>query len=172
MSDGTPLPNRTEETPVSGRDYPDDDPEGRRWSEIWRVAVEELNANTLVSDTGSNRTSYNPEDGTLFVPTDGGDWFLGTGAGWQNLGPVGNIGDHVTDTTNPHSVTNDQVGSPSDAEFSSHTGDTSNPHSVTAAQLDAITDGDGTDRQIWVIAAGASDPAGAAPEDIIFERES
>jgi len=35
-----------------------------------------------------------------------------------------------------------------------------------------ITAGDGTERQIWVIANGASDPAGAGPEDIIFEEEA
>jgi len=35
-----------------------------------------------------------------------------------------------------------------------------------------VSDGDGTERQIWVIANGASDPAEAAPEDIIFEEES
>jgi len=35
-----------------------------------------------------------------------------------------------------------------------------------------VSDGDGTERQIWVIANGASDPAGAAADDIIFEEES
>jgi len=35
-----------------------------------------------------------------------------------------------------------------------------------------VSDGDGTERQIWVIANGASDPAGADPEDIIFEEEA
>lgn len=34
-----------------------------------------------------------------------------------------------------------------------------------------ITDGDGVDREIWVVAAGGSDPAGADPEDIIFEEQ-
>jgi hypothetical protein len=34
-----------------------------------------------------------------------------------------------------------------------------------------VTDGDGTKREIWVIANGASDPAGADPEDIIFEEQ-
>lgn len=36
----------------------------------------------------------------------------------------------------------------------------------------AITDGDGIDRQIWVIPAGGTAPAGASAEDIIFEREA
>jgi len=35
-----------------------------------------------------------------------------------------------------------------------------------------LSDGDGTERQVWVIANGASDPAGADPEDIIFEEEA
>lgn len=34
-----------------------------------------------------------------------------------------------------------------------------------------VTDGDGTERNIWVIANGASDPAGATAEDIIFEKQ-
>lgn len=105
MSDGTPLPNRTAETPVTGRDYPDDDPSGRRWSEIWRTAIEELNANALVSDLATNRLDYEPEDGTLFVPSDGGDWYLGDGSSWNNLGAIGEIDDHLVDTSNPHSVT-------------------------------------------------------------------
>jgi hypothetical protein len=35
-----------------------------------------------------------------------------------------------------------------------------------------ITDGDGTERDIYVIANGASDPASADNDDIIFEEES
>ena len=35
-----------------------------------------------------------------------------------------------------------------------------------------LSDGDGTERQVWIIANGASDPAGADPEDIIFEEEA
>ena len=110
MSDGTPLPNRTAETPVSGRSYPDEDPSGRRWSEIWRAAVEELNANALVSDLATNRLDYSPEDGTLFVPSNGGDWYLGTGTSWKNLGGIGDIDNHTANTTNPHDVTAAQAG--------------------------------------------------------------
>jgi len=35
-----------------------------------------------------------------------------------------------------------------------------------------VTEGDGVDRQLWVIANGAADPAGADPEDLIFEAEA
>jgi len=35
-----------------------------------------------------------------------------------------------------------------------------------------LSDGDGTERQVYVIGNGASDPAGADPVDIIFEEES
>lgn len=35
-----------------------------------------------------------------------------------------------------------------------------------------LSEGDGIERQIWVIANGASDPAGADPEDLIFEEEA
>lgn len=35
-----------------------------------------------------------------------------------------------------------------------------------------LADGDGVDREIWVIPNGASDPAGAGPDDLIFEEEA
>lgn len=35
-----------------------------------------------------------------------------------------------------------------------------------------LSDGNGTERQIWIIANGDSDPSGADSEDIIFEEES
>jgi hypothetical protein len=53
-------------------------------------------------------------------------------------------------------------------------GDTVDANVVDTDELNnggPISDGDGTERQIWVIAAGASDPAGADPEDIIFEEQ-
>lgn len=34
-----------------------------------------------------------------------------------------------------------------------------------------ITDGDGTERQVYVIASGAGDPAGAGANDLILEQE-
>lgn len=37
---------------------------------------------------------------------------------------------------------------------------------------DVLQDGDGTSRDVWVIANGASDPAGASTGDLIFEEES
>jgi len=49
-----------------------------------------------------------------------------------------------------------------------------NASSASVGELNGgatITDGDGTERQIWVIANGASDPAGANPEDIILEEQ-
>lgn len=45
-------------------------------------------------------------------------------------------------------------------------------HDNTSHSAAFLNDGDGVERTVWVIAAGASDPAGADPEDIIFEEES
>jgi hypothetical protein len=50
-------------------------------------------------------------------------------------------------------------------------GKADDPHDNAAHSLTFVSDGDGTERQIWVIANGASDPAGADPEDIIFEEQ-
>jgi hypothetical protein len=35
-----------------------------------------------------------------------------------------------------------------------------------------ISDGDGTERQLWIVANGAGDPSGADPEDLIAEEEA
>jgi hypothetical protein len=60
-------------------------------------------------------------------------------------------------------------------------GTPSSPEDVFAFDLDVqgslngggpLSDGDGTERQIWIIANGASDPSGADADDIIFEEES
>ena len=53
--------------------------------------------------------------------------------------------------------------------------DVADANTVNAGEINnggPLSDGDGTERQIWVIANGASDPAGADPEDIIFEEEA
>lgn len=34
-----------------------------------------------------------------------------------------------------------------------------------------VPDGDGVDRRIWIIEAGADEPAEAADQDLIFEKE-
>lgn len=46
------------------------------------------------------------------------------------------------------------------------------PHDNAAHSEEFVSDGDGTTRQVWVIGNGASDPAGAGPDDLIFEEES
>lgn len=56
---------------------------------------------------------------------------------WVNNGVQSDLDSHTSDTTNPHSVTNDQVGAPSQTEFDNHTSDTTNPHSVTNDQVGA-----------------------------------
>jgi hypothetical protein len=45
-------------------------------------------------------------------------------------------------------------------------------HDNTEHSLTFVSDGDGIERQIWIIANGASDPAGAGTEDIILEEEA
>lgn len=53
-----------------------------------------------------------------------------------------------------------------DASGETHGGEIADTDDIT------ITDGDDTERQIWVIANGASDPSGADDADLIFEEES
>jgi len=53
------------------------------------------------------------------------------------------------------------------------TGDvTAQSGDYTAVEVGAIGDGDDAGREAFVIASGASDPAGADPEDLIFEEEA
>ncbi len=50
-----------------------------------------------------------------------------------------------------------------------------NHQSVNTGSLNnggPVSDGDGVERQVWIIANGASDPAGADAEDIIFEEQA
>lgn len=54
-------------------------------------------------------------------------------------------------------------------------GTSTDPVDVFAASVNGggpVTDGDDTERQIFIIANGASDPSAADPEDLIFEEES
>lgn len=99
-----PLPNRTEELP--DRKYYDPDT-AENWADPLEAVIGEVSANSIVS--GTSRTSFDPLDGQLYIPTDGGDWFIGNGTGWENLGAIGDIDDHVADTTNPHAVTATQA---------------------------------------------------------------
>ena len=51
-------------------------------------------------------------------------------------------------------------------------GTESNPVDVDASSINGggpIIDGDGTERELYLIANGASDPAGAGADDLIFE---
>lgn len=80
-------------------------------------------------------------------------------SGTQHTGELADIGDVFSGSHGDLSgVTSDQH----------HAQDHDNADHTEAF----VSDGDGTERQVWVIANGASDPAGADPEDIIFEEES
>jgi len=67
------------------------------------------------------------------------------------------------------------------AQAAGQVGTSSNPVDVEAYDIQVanllngggpLSDGDGTERQIWIIANGASDPSGADASDIIFEEEA
>lgn len=61
-----------------------------------------------------------------------------------------------------------QNGEPMDTATQS----ASDPHGNEAHSEAFAFDGDGVQRRIWVIAAGAADPADAGPDDLIFEEEA
>lgn len=58
------------------------------------------------------------------------------GDSWEDAQP--DLWAHLTDTSNPHSVTAAQVGAPTTGSFNAHTTNTSNPHSVTTGQIGAL----------------------------------
>jgi len=99
------------------------------------------------------RGQYVTAPATAFDPSqlDPGQLF------WLQDGEIG-IKDENGGTVHP------PIGSPDQPVSAVHTDSLNNGG--------PISDGDGTERQIWIIANGASDPAGADPEDIIFEEES
>ena len=99
-----------------------------------------------------------------------------------NTVPI-SLGDLEPDSVTTGSVDADSATidtSLTDAAGVSHTGELADDgdaqppesHGNGAHSETFVSDGDGTTRQIWVIANGASDPAGADPEDIIFEEEA
>lgn len=77
-----PLPNRTESLPDERQYNPSQDDS---WADILRAVLQEISVNSLVS--GTDRTVYDPEEGQLFVPTDGGAWYLGDGTSWIEISP-------------------------------------------------------------------------------------
>lgn len=74
------LPNRDEELPEQ-RYYDPQEPDN--WADILHDVLAELSINALVS--GTDPSNHSPHDGTLFIPTDGGAWYLGDGSVWNEL---------------------------------------------------------------------------------------
>lgn len=113
----------------------------------------------LESSTGATRPT-SPADGELFFNTSSAtnpvlEVYSVDLAAWIALGSDSDLGSHVGDTTNPHSVTAAQAGAIEDvagsvdeahlsfdvatqAELDAHAGDVANPHSVTATQASAL----------------------------------
>lgn len=108
------------------------------------------------------------------ITQDGEDLYLGLGGSNSMTGDL-NMGTYSI--TNTGSISTSEI---IDGAGVSHTGELADEGSIqppenhdnSAHSVTFISDGDGTERQIWVIANGASDPSGADPEDIIFEEGS
>lgn len=85
-------------------------------------------------------------------------------------------GDITHDDTVGGTAGNPHADSASDTDLSNHASNADAHHNQSHGNADHtsvfVSDGDGTTREIWVIASGASDPAGAGADDIIFEEES
>lgn len=86
------LPNRDEELPEQ-RYYDPQEPDN--WADILHDVLAELSINALVS--GTDPSNHTPHDGTLFIPTDGGAWYLGDGSAWN---PVIEPADYLTAAEN------------------------------------------------------------------------
>ena len=141
-------------------------------------------------DNSPYETHFDRDDsGRLVVAEDtsGGTVLLeydesadGGAGGWISRGPVDLSGNDVTGVgslTTDSVETVDELTDPSGTQHTGQLADDGDPqppanHDNTAHSLTFVSDGDGTERQIWVIANGASDPAGADPEDIIFEESA
>ena len=62
-----------------------------------------------------------------------------------------------------------------EAQAAGQVGTSTDPVDVFAESINdggPVVDGDDTERTIWIIANGASDPADATAEDLIFEEEA
>ena len=169
------------ETPLGFISYPDkgtqpwyDSPGGDDGLVQWLEAVELLGIPTYNSFTDLPDASDTESDGDQrqFVAvvsdktiyrSDGTDWIAWMGHGTEDR-PLGDV--------HRESLTTDDLNGAdiSDTQTAERGLETDGNGNLTPVAI--VTDGDGTKREIWVIASGASDPAGADPEDIIYEEEA
>jgi len=100
---------------------------------------------------------------------NGSDVKVYSGGAVRNLSNVGSGG---TDTRT--NVSDDDTTVVQDTEdINAGTGlDASADGDGTVTINAELSEGDGTSRQVWLISNGASDPAGANAEDLIFEEEA
>lgn len=137
--------------------------------------IEPLDVDTVVRTTDANMSDFTPHNTALLYTTDTGKFYEGDGTSWNETQLEARLSNHFS-AGNPHS----DSASLSDTFSGSHTDltnvGTDDHHSQSHGNADHtevyIADGDGVSRDYWVIANGASDPSGAANNDLIFEEEA
>lgn len=116
----------------------------------------------------SERLALDVQEGDVAIQTDTSETYIFTG------GDPTSDGDWSAFVTPPAPVqsvfgrTGDVVAESGDYAYSEISG----THGDSAHSLAYLDDGDGVKRRVWVIASGASDPAGAGVNDLIFEEEA
>jgi hypothetical protein len=114
----------------------------------------------------SERLALDAEEGDVAIQQDVDESYVFTGGDPS----VDSNWSEIVTSPAQHAPSHEKGGSDELTTF----GDTVHD-SVSTDSLNGggpVSDGDGTERQIYVIANGASDPAEADAEDIIFEEES
>jgi len=119
-------------------------------------------ADTLYWNATVRKVKYKARDETVHNSTNTGGSSDGGGGG---ISVLSDSGSDNSDGGNQYQLPNAEDS----LDFQS-AGDIRNLASLNGGG--PVSDGDGTKRQIWVVSNGASDPAGAGPEDIIFEEQA
>lgn len=156
---------------------------------LGKSAVDSVTDKAAAADTnaGDVGTANNPVDlfanyaevqDTTTDPVDNGeirrngaDVKIHSGGSVVNLSSIsssGALSDSGSDTTDGGDIY--QLPATEDAIDLQSGGEIQNAEAINGGG--PISEGDNTERQIWIISNGASDPAGANTGDLIFEEET
>jgi len=124
--------------------------------------------NTFVVADEAERLALDVQEGDVAIQQDVDETYIFTGGDATNTANWSQILFPEAPVTSVFGRTGDVTAQSGDYTYSEIDGTHGNEDHTD----EFVSDGDGTTREIWVIANGASDPAGADPEDLIFEEEA
>ena len=124
--------------------------------------------NTFVVADEAERLALDVQEGDVAIQQDVDETYIFTGGDATNTANWSQILFPEAPVTSVFGRTGDVTAQSGDYSYSEIAGTHGNEDHTD----EFVSDGDGTTREIWVIANGASDPVGAGTNDLIFEEEA